>query len=216
MARRQRRRRRGAARRRGGGADRHHRRDGVVVARARWIRATRRPRRRCTSRTTRRRSARRCWPRPPRCGATTSCSPTRSRCAERRAAGSSRPEPCSTASSCRSRGIGTREDLHLDAGHPNGAGAPGPPRRRTTMVYTHVLNRGGLGVVSPVDLVLGAGEAPGWSGPREIDRAASPPIVPRRDPEDGDRRSTGERGPTGYQSERAERDRPRGPRHEGE
>ncbi len=30
---------------------------------------------------------------------------------------------------------------------------------RTTMIYTHVLNRGGLGVVSPVDAVLGPGGA---------------------------------------------------------
>ena len=30
---------------------------------------------------------------------------------------------------------------------------------RTTMVYTHVLNRGGLGVRSPADLLSGAGLA---------------------------------------------------------
>ena len=30
---------------------------------------------------------------------------------------------------------------------------------RTTMLYTHVLNRGGLGVVSPVDAVLGQAAA---------------------------------------------------------
>jgi integrase len=30
---------------------------------------------------------------------------------------------------------------------------------RTTMIYTHVLNRGGLGVRSPVDRFLGAGES---------------------------------------------------------
>ena len=29
------------------------------------------------------------------------------------------------------------------------------------MVYTHVLNRGGLGVVSPVDGMMGAGVVPG-------------------------------------------------------
>lgn len=36
---------------------------------------------------------------------------------------------------------------------------------RTTMVYTHVLNRGGLGVRSPVDRVLGPGPV-AWSSPR--------------------------------------------------
>ena len=34
---------------------------------------------------------------------------------------------------------------------------------RTTMIYPYVLNRGGLGVVSPVDMVLG----PGASGARD-------------------------------------------------
>ncbi len=29
--------------------------------------------------------------------------------------------------------------------------APGPPQAATTMIYTHVLNRGGLGVTSPLD-----------------------------------------------------------------
>jgi hypothetical protein len=35
---------------------------------------------------------------------------------------------------------------------------------RTTMVYTHVLNRGGRGVVSPVDRLVGAGSFPGGLG----------------------------------------------------
>src|SRR5438046_7345480 len=35
---------------------------------------------------------------------------------------------------------------------------------RTTMVYTHVLNRGGRGVVSPVDRLVGTGSFPAGLG----------------------------------------------------
>jgi integron integrase len=35
----------------------------------------------------------------------------------------------------------------------------------TTMIYTHVLNRGGLGVRSPLDGLPGARVAPGWASP---------------------------------------------------
>ena len=35
--------------------------------------------------------------------------------------------------------------------HPDGAGAAGARGRATTMIYTHVLNRGGFGVRSPLD-----------------------------------------------------------------
>jgi hypothetical protein len=47
---------------------------------------------------------------------------------------------------------------------------------RTTMIYTHVLNRSGLGVVSPIDGVVGSagGIAPGHL---ELGRAESPPIA---------------------------------------
>lgn len=47
---------------------------------------------------------------------------------------------------------------------------------RTTMIYTHVLNRGGLGVQSPVDGLLGHGER-GASGAPLLGREASPSIV---------------------------------------
>ena len=47
---------------------------------------------------------------------------------------------------------------------------------RTTMVYTHVLNRGGLGVRSPVDTVVGLGE-PAACGASGIGREASPANV---------------------------------------
>jgi len=48
---------------------------------------------------------------------------------------------------------------------------------RTTMIYTHVLNRGGLGVVSPVDVVLGPLASGGRSGVVRIDGEALPPIT---------------------------------------
>jgi integrase len=48
---------------------------------------------------------------------------------------------------------------------------------RTTMIYTHVLNRGGLGVVSPVDVVLGPVASGGRSGVVRIDGEASPSIT---------------------------------------
>jgi integron integrase len=51
---------------------------------------------------------------------------------------------------------------------------------RTTMIYTHVLNRGGLGVMSPIDLVMGPGGT--VVGPRspELGRLALPPITQER------------------------------------
>jgi integron integrase len=51
---------------------------------------------------------------------------------------------------------------------------------RTTMIYTHVLNRGGLGVVSPVDVVLGRGASRGRPGSARIDGEALPPITQGR------------------------------------
>jgi hypothetical protein len=42
-------------------------------------------------------------------------------------------------------------------------GAPGHRSVKTTMIYTHVLNRGGLGVRSPADGLLGAAPLPGRS-----------------------------------------------------
>jgi integron integrase len=45
---------------------------------------------------------------------------------------------------------------------------------RTTMIYTHVLNRGGLGVRSPVDGLAPLGSGP--SEPARIGREPSPPI----------------------------------------
>lgn len=47
---------------------------------------------------------------------------------------------------------------------------------RTTMIYTHVLNRGGLGVVSPIDTVVGPGGAVA-PRPLELGRVASRPIA---------------------------------------
>jgi hypothetical protein len=44
------------------------------------------------------------------------------------------------------------------------------------MIYTHVLNRGGLGVVSPVDTVIGPEEAVA-PRPLELSRVASRPIA---------------------------------------
>jgi hypothetical protein len=35
--------------------------------------------------------------------------------------------------------------------YPDGPGTPRPPGRETTLIYTHVLNRGGKGVKSPLD-----------------------------------------------------------------
>ena len=69
----------------------------------------------------------------------------------------------------------------------------GPRDVRTTMIYTHVLNRGGLGVVSPVDVVLGPVASGGRSGVVRIDGEALPPITqggPRMTIED--RREIGE------------------------
>ena len=37
--------------------------------------------------------------------------------------------------------------------HPHRAGTARPQRRETTMIYTHVLNRGGRGVLSPLDRI---------------------------------------------------------------
>ncbi len=51
---------------------------------------------------------------------------------------------------------------------------------RTTMIYTHVLNRGGLGVVSPVDLVLGPLASGGRSGVVRIDGEPLPSITQGR------------------------------------
>ena len=48
---------------------------------------------------------------------------------------------------------------------------------RTTMIYTHVLNRGGLGVVSPVDMVLGPGASGGRLGLAQIGGETSPSIA---------------------------------------
>jgi integron integrase len=48
---------------------------------------------------------------------------------------------------------------------------------RTTMIYTHVLNRGGLGVVSPVDVVLGPGASGGRPDLVQIDGEALPSIT---------------------------------------
>jgi integron integrase len=48
---------------------------------------------------------------------------------------------------------------------------------RTTMVYTHVLNRGGLGVVSPVDAVVGSAGAVA-PRPLELGGVASRPNAP--------------------------------------
>jgi len=47
---------------------------------------------------------------------------------------------------------------------------------RTTMIYTHVLNRGGLGVQSPADALLGGREGSVPTPPR-LGREALPPIV---------------------------------------
>lgn len=44
------------------------------------------------------------------------------------------------------------------------------------MIYTHVLNRGGLGVVSPVDAVIGPGGAVALR-PLKLGRVASRPIA---------------------------------------
>jgi hypothetical protein len=46
------------------------------------------------------------------------------------------------------------------------------------MIYTYVLNRGGLGVVSPVDAVIGPGRAVAPM-PLELDREGSRPIARR-------------------------------------
>jgi hypothetical protein len=51
---------------------------------------------------------------------------------------------------------------------------------RTTVIYTHVLNRGGLGVVSPVDVVLGPVASGGRSGVVRIDGEALPSITQGR------------------------------------
>ncbi len=48
---------------------------------------------------------------------------------------------------------------------------------RTTMIYTHVLNRGGLGIVSPVDTVIAPTEVAGSCGPAGIGCDASRSIV---------------------------------------
>jgi hypothetical protein len=45
------------------------------------------------------------------------------------------------------------------------------------MIYSHVLNRGGLGVVSPVDVVLGSRPPAERPGVVQIDGEASPPIA---------------------------------------
>jgi len=44
---------------------------------------------------------------------------------------------------------------------------------RTTMIYTHVLNRGGLGVRSPIDIVMGAA-GPDVRGLSGLGRVALP------------------------------------------
>ncbi len=62
---------------------------------------------------------------------------------------------------------------------------------RTTMIYTHVLNRGGLGVVSPVDMVLGPGASGGRLGLAQIGGATSSSIT--RGAADGIRRPSGDR-----------------------
>ena len=77
------------------------------------------------------------------------------------------------------------------------------------MIYTHVLNRGGLGVVSPVDLVVGPGAAVG-PRPPEIGRVALPPIAR----EQGRRAADNRREFSGLPRVRPAgtvRDRPRGP-----
>lgn len=51
---------------------------------------------------------------------------------------------------------------------------------RTTMIYTHVLNRGGRGVVSPADLALGSvGHGHPW--PPELPAACANVGPPERD-----------------------------------
>src|SRR5262245_8585706 len=63
---------------------------------------------------------------------------------------------------------------------------------RTTMIYTHVLNRGGLGIVSPVDVVLGSRLPAERPGVVQIDGEAWPPIAEHG--ENGDRRPSADRG----------------------
>jgi integron integrase len=85
---------------------------------------------------------------------------------------------------------------------------------RTTMVYTHVLNRGGLGVVSPVDGLAGPdGPTAGWA--LQIGRATLPHIPP-----DGSLAESNTCRRIGHLPRRddsnAARDRRRGTRGEGE
>jgi integron integrase len=81
---------------------------------------------------------------------------------------------------------------------------------RTTMVYTHVLNRGGLGVVSPVDAVIGE---PGTLGPRELGRVVSRPIVRHEWLTNTEYRRKNE-DIAGFEDTGAIRNRPRGSRGE--
>jgi len=61
------------------------------------------------------------------------------------------------------------------------------------MVYTHVLNRGGLGMVSPVDVVLGADCATRMAR-SGADRRRRLAAYRAKRGEDGDRRPSANRG----------------------
>jgi integron integrase len=85
---------------------------------------------------------------------------------------------------------------------------------RTTMIYTHVLNRGGLGVVSPVDMVMAPG-AMVSPRPAELGREALPPIA-REDSRAGTPNRRDQRQLTSLTPTRTSRNRPRDPRGEWE
>ncbi len=83
---------------------------------------------------------------------------------------------------------------------------------RTTMIYTHVLNRGGLGVVSPVDAVLAPAGAVALRR-QEIGRGASRPIPREESPMQIEYRREIE-GLAGVEAAPVMRNRPRGARRE--
>ena len=81
---------------------------------------------------------------------------------------------------------------------------------RTTMIYTHVLNRGGLGAVSPVDRLIGQGGAAAL-GSLELGRVASRPNAREESSLDREYRRENE-GLAVIEAEAWMRARPRGSR----
>jgi hypothetical protein len=81
---------------------------------------------------------------------------------------------------------------------------------RTTMIYTHVMNQGGLGVVSPVDAVIGP-EGAVAPRPLELGRVASRPIARDESSMEMKHRRENKDLP-GFEGAAAMRNRPRGSR----